>query len=419
MDLVQACLKADGRLSVNTLRKMISTARPSAIWAILMHAASWNEQRTYDTPHSTIMLYATHRMIEDMGKNPDLLEGDPRRANTLRAPDELKHLLQNALIERLSYHLADIDHWKPENGPKYNVETTIESMGNAVQNFGLSVRKKSLTGTLKSAITLASKGEPIHLRRAAATIAAEKPDSLGHGFIMPVSLLMEIPEPAFTRPQIASLWHLAEFLVRKVPSTKIFTLGPSISKYAAPYNMSVNKAAITSAVVNYGTLGHNAIFAHRIAEASRLGLVESEVVDWLVKKLKENTGAMVKIQDLDIAKLIEDTKGADWSTSPAQLRLPSSTPLRDWLEANTDFWSEMMDLKSKAFEQYLLEASSSELDLIRVAQYAMSAINGEYSACHTTIFTQSVWNLVDQGLVSENIAALQVHRMQREYLNEK
>jgi hypothetical protein len=35
------------------------------------------------------------------------------------------------------------------------------------------------------------------------------------------------------------------------------------------------------------------------------------------------------------------------------------------------------------------------------------------------IFTQGVWGLVDLGLVPKDLAALQVHRMVREYLKGK
>ncbi|MHA2079892.1 MAG: hypothetical protein ACW99H_01965, partial [Candidatus Thorarchaeota archaeon] len=72
MDFFQACLKADNRQAVNAVRKMIPSARPSAIWAVIMHGAAWHEQRTYDTPHSTNLLNSTRRMIEDLGTHPGL-----------------------------------------------------------------------------------------------------------------------------------------------------------------------------------------------------------------------------------------------------------------------------------------------------------------------------------------------------------
>ena len=74
MDFFQACLKADGREAVNAIRKMHSSARQSAVWAVLMHGAAWHEQRTYDTPHSTIVVNSIHRMIEDFGNHPGLIE---------------------------------------------------------------------------------------------------------------------------------------------------------------------------------------------------------------------------------------------------------------------------------------------------------------------------------------------------------
>ncbi|MGQ4910913.1 MAG: hypothetical protein ACP6KW_01975 [Candidatus Thorarchaeota archaeon] len=416
MDLVQACLKTDGRLAVNTLRKMISNAKPSAIWAILMHAASWQEERSYDTAHSTIMLYAVHRMIEDLGTNPDLLEEHSRPLMELRVPRDLKTLLQSALIERLAYHLADVDHWQPENGPKYNTERSIESMGNAVQNLALSVRKRSLVGAHKSAITLASKGEPVRLRRAVATMAAEKPDSLGHGFIMPLSLLIELPDAVFTRPHIASLWHLAEYLVRKVPSKKVFSLDSKITKYAQRTDVSSHKSIFINSVVSYGTLGHNAIFAHRIAEAGRIGFVERKVIDWLLEKLTSNIGPLSKPDTMDVPALIESESGTDWKKQPNQLRLPSSAPLREWLADNTDVWAMMMDRKAKTFEEYLTGSKKLNWNVIRATQYAMATINGQYQDAHSMIFTQSVWGLVDHGLISEDLAALQVSRRLRNSL---
>jgi hypothetical protein len=54
MNLVEAVLKANESAALDALKDILPRAQPSATWAILMHAASWHEQRTYDTPHSTI-----------------------------------------------------------------------------------------------------------------------------------------------------------------------------------------------------------------------------------------------------------------------------------------------------------------------------------------------------------------------------
>jgi hypothetical protein len=205
--------------------------------------------------------------------------------------------------------------------------------------------------------------------------------------------------------------------VRKVPSKHTFRLGPTISKYAISTNISPHKTLIASAVVNYGTLGHNAIFAQRIAEAARHGLVEGEIVEWLLSKLKKNTGSTLKASELGIDNLMKKTKGTNWSATPTRLALPTSAALRKWLEDNTECWTEMMSKKSSAFEEYLLDARHPKWDLIRAAQYGMATINGLYGASHVTIFAQSVWSLVDHRLISEDLAALQVHRMLREYLD--
>ncbi len=50
-------------------------------------------------------------------------------------------------------------------------------------------------------------------------------------------------------------------------------------------------SSILNSVINFGTLGHNAIFAHRISEAARLGLVNTNTIQWLLKKLERNVGS--------------------------------------------------------------------------------------------------------------------------------
>ena len=415
MDLLEACLKSDGRQAVNSLRKMVGSAKPSAIWAVLMHAAAWHEERTYDTPHASIMVYAVHRMIEYLGPNQDILDTVPDSQDAA-IPVDLRDLLQNVLIQRLAFYLADVDHWRPERGPKYNINVALDSMSNAVQNFELSIRKRSHTGVMKAAMVLASKANPVRLMRAAATLAAEEPDRLGHGFILPVSLIVELPIPEYTRPQTASLWHLAEYLVRKVPSKRTVGAGldASVSKYAKPTDIASSKELVAASTIEYGTLGHNGIFAHRITESAANGWVDSETVDWLLKTLERNVSHIERNQE--VGDLIKERKGTDWRESPTHLRLPDSDNLRTWLVENTEFWSQMMDAKSSSFEERIPSLSDQDMNLVRAAQYAMASINGNYRASHVVIFSQAIWSLVDHGLIRSDLAALQVHRMLRQYL---
>lgn len=415
MDLLEACLKNEGREAVNALRRMVGSAKPSAIWAILMHAAAWQEERTYDTPHSTIKVYAVHRMIEDLGPNEDLLESTDKTVLS-SVPEEFRNHLQNILVQRLVYHLAEVDHWRPESGPKYNVDVSLESMSNAVQNLELSIRKKSHIGALKAAMVLGSKPEPVHLMRSAAVLAAEEPDRLGHSFILPVSLITELPAPQYTKPQIASLWHLAEYMVRKVPSRRVVGMGldASISSYAKPTVVSKREEVFAGSVVDYGILGHNGIFAHRIAEAASRGWVDTATVDWLFEMLERNMGGVP--ETLDVDDLVKRNSGANWPEPPTPLRLPDSNSVRSWLEENVDWWTSMMDSESYTFESLIPSLKEGEFQLVRASQYAMSAINGNFGASHVVIFSHAVWSLVDHGLLPADLAALQVHRMLRHYL---
>jgi hypothetical protein len=415
MDILEACLKNDGRQAVNALRRMAGSAKPSALWAILMHAASWQEERSYDTPHSTIKVYATHRMIEDLGPNEKLLDSAHETVMPL-VSEEFRIILQNVLVQRLAYHLGEVDHWRPGKGPKYNVETSLDSLSNAVQNLELSIRKRSHIGALKAAMVLGGRTDPVHLMRAAATLAAEEPDRLGHGFILPVSLISELPIKQYTRPQVASLWHLAEYMVRKVPSRRKVGSGldASISKYAKTTDVSDRQNLFAAGVVDYGTLGHNGIFAHRIAEAASKGWVDDATVEWLFKMLQRNIGEPPETTNL--ADLVKKTSGTDWPEQPTYLRLPDSSEARDWLQDNVEWWGDMMDSSSSAFESLIPSLKEEEFQLVRASQYAMSTINGTYGASHVVIFTHAVWSLVDHKLVPVDLAALQVHRMLREYL---
>ena len=179
-----------------------------------MHGAAWHEQQTYDTPHSTILLNSIHRMIEDLGSHPGLAPDSSSETAKIQLEEDTKTALQELLIERLALHLADIDHWKLEKGPSYNVEKSIDSPDNAVRKLESSIRQKSLVGSWEASIILASREDPIRLKRVITSLSAENPDRLGHAFIMPLSLINELPGAEYTRPQIATLWHLMEYLVR-------------------------------------------------------------------------------------------------------------------------------------------------------------------------------------------------------------
>ncbi|MFW9792713.1 MAG: hypothetical protein ACFFEE_00295, partial [Candidatus Thorarchaeota archaeon] len=160
MDFFQACLKTDGRAAVNAIWKMLSSARPSAIWAVLMHGAAWHEQRTYDTPHSSIVVNSIHRMIEDLGNHPGLTPETSVESINTRIEEERRMELQEVLIQRLALYLTDIDHWVPEKGPRYNVDKGIDSPDNALRKFSTSIRQKSDVGAWEASVILASRENP-------------------------------------------------------------------------------------------------------------------------------------------------------------------------------------------------------------------------------------------------------------------
>ncbi|MCK5240405.1 MAG: hypothetical protein KAR33_12685, partial [Candidatus Thorarchaeota archaeon] len=101
MNIVEACLKSNESAALAALKDILSRAHPSATWAILMHAASWHEQRTYDTAHSTILTFSIHRMIEELGPHSKLLITEPENTPIV-VPTDLKKSLQLALIQRLT-----------------------------------------------------------------------------------------------------------------------------------------------------------------------------------------------------------------------------------------------------------------------------------------------------------------------------
>jgi hypothetical protein len=421
MDLLEACLHANGREAVKAVRSLLPSVRTSAIWAIIMHSAAWHEERTFDTSHATIAVYTVHRMIESLGKHETLVSEKPITKRRINLPDEQTTSLQEVLIERLAYHLADTEHWRLEQGPRYDIETRLDSRGNAVQVYIQSIRERVQMSALKAAAVLGARTDLTMLIRATSSIAAEEPDRLGHTFIMPISLVTELPVSEYTRPHVAALWHLTEFLVRKVPSKAEdeFGMDDKIGKFAKPTDLSSNRDLFTNAVVKYGILGHNGIFAHRISEAARLGLVNGDTIQRLLRKLQRNIGAELEPSDtLSLDNLLKMEVGTDWSMLPTEISLPSSKKVSEWFSAEyNDLWSAMFNLKSSAFENMMVDSNDHDWPIIRAMQYAMAAVTGNMEASHPLIFTQAVWGLVDNGLVPEPIAALQVHRLLREQMN--
>ncbi|MBY8997189.1 MAG: hypothetical protein KGD60_05615 [Candidatus Thorarchaeota archaeon] len=420
MDFFQACMKADNRQAVNGIRKMIPSARPSAIWAVLMHGAAWHEQRTYDTPHSTILVNSIHRMIEDLGNHPGLASD----TSSARIPleDDRKTELQELLIERLALHLSDIDHWKLEKGPSYNVEKSIDSPDNAVRKLESSIRQKNLVGSWEASVILASRDEPVRLRRVIASLAAEDPDRLGHAFIMPISLIAELPGAEYTRPQIASLWHLTDYLVRKVPSKSPdgFSQDDSPSNLVKPTDLTAYRNIFMNSVVNYGILGHNTIFAQRIVDANQRCLVTKEMTHWLVDRLEQNIGGkMVSEDEMAFDKILKSDTEADWSQKPELIRLPHTKDIEEWVTTSdfSEMWNVMTHEKSSEFESRLLEFDS-DWPLVRCCQYIMATLLSEPRASHVIIFTHAAWSLVDHGLIPSDLATLQIHRMLRKHLSE-
>ncbi|MFW9957814.1 MAG: hypothetical protein ACFFCT_07075 [Candidatus Odinarchaeota archaeon] len=423
MDLLEACLHANGREAVKAVRSLLPSVRTSAIWAIIMHAAAWHEERTFDTSHATISVYTTHRMIESLGRHATLVSEKPIAKRVIDLPDDQTTSLQEMLIERLAYHIADTDHWRLEQGPRYDIETRLDSRGNAVQVYVQSIRERVQMSALKAAAVLGARADQIMLIRATASIAAEEPDKLGHTFIMPMSLVTELPASEYTRPHIASLWHLTEFLVRKVPSKVAdeFGMDDKIGKFAKPTELSSSRNLFMNAVVNYGTLGHNAIFAHRISEAARLGLVNGETIQRLLLKLQRNIGIELEnAEDTSFENIVKKLSGVDWSVLPTEISLPSSRKVSDWfITEHGDLWDSMHNLTSSAFENMIMDSAKQDWPIIRAMQYTMAAIRGDIEEPHPLIFTQAVWGLVDNGLVPESLAALQVHRLLREQMKDK
>ncbi|MBN2230839.1 MAG: hypothetical protein JW779_14725 [Candidatus Thorarchaeota archaeon] len=420
MDLVEACLHANGRAAVKAVRTMLPTVRPSALWAVMMHAAAWHEERSYDTPHSTIMVYTVHRMIESLGEHRSLVDDSALAKPVITMDTEVQISLQELLVERLAYYLADTDHWKPEQGPRYDIETRLDSKGNAVQVYIQSIREKSQMSALKAAAVLGAKKDSPMLVRATASVASEEPDRLGHAFIMPISLIQELPPVVYTRPHIASLWHLTEYMIRKVPSKAglEFSMDEKIGKYARPTDVSAHRELYMNAVVRYGTLGHNAIFAHRISEAARLGLVNAETITWLMEKLTRNIGTeLLELEKLNTEFIINQNEGTNWDNIPTEISLPHTKDIQEWISReHEDLWSSMTEQKASSFERIILDSQDRDWSHIRTLQYFLAGGYGNMETSHPSIFTQAVWGLVDNNLIPESLAALQVHRYLREQL---
>ena len=419
MTLFKACITGDEPGAASLVSEMVSKSQPSAIWAILMHAAAWNEQRDFDTPHSSIMTHSIHRMIQELGPNPDILSTKPA-VSKLKTPKDLVEPLQMALLERLALHLAAIDHWIKDRGPRYNVDTRLDSLDMTMRNYTQSIRKQAHMGALSFALRLGSRDDPVRLRRTTVSLAAEDPDNLGHGFIMPMSLIAELPQSGYKLPYQAALWHLAEYLVRKVPRKQPdgFKVDDQMDKMSTPTSLTKHKNLIATSIVEYGVLGHNGIFAQRIAAAAKTGLVHSHTVDWLLDRLKQNIRMKpLTTQQLTADKLTSRKTGIDWEQLPSGIDLPDSGKVRLWLVKNAnDYWDKMMDLKSNVFENVIPDIPKKDWPVVKAAQYAMCALNGAPRASHVIIFTQAVWSLAEQGLIDNSLAVLQVHRMLKQYL---
>ncbi|MFW9793082.1 MAG: hypothetical protein ACFFEE_02170, partial [Candidatus Thorarchaeota archaeon] len=261
---------------------------------------------------------------------------------------------------------------------------------------------------------------PVRLKRIVASLTAEEPDRLGHGYIMPYSLIAELPAAEYTRPQIAVLWHLMEYLVRKVPSKSPdgFLMNDKLSKLAKPSDLTQYKDVFQNSIVNIGILGHNAIFAHRIVESNNKGLLTSDNIGWLVGTLKQNIGSpILPIEKISFESVFEEKSRTNWDQEPVAIRLPHTKSVEEWLSSEpSGLWVRMIHKDSAEFEKAINELSDDDWPIVRTFQYLMSTLLGNPGSTHVIIFTQSVWNLVDQSLVPQDLAALQVHRMLRKYL---
>lgn len=418
MDLFHACRNHDWKAAIEDLNEMIGSVRPAAIWAILMHVGAWHEERVYDTPHSAIIIHTVKRMIEELGQNQQLLDTQPNET-IINISDEVRENFQIALMERLVYYLSEVDHWTPENGPRYGTEHHQDSLDNALNRYIHYIREKRMMGALASALKLMERNDPVRFIRVTSSLAAERPDKYGHAFILPSSLLMEIPNSRFTRPQEAVLWHLLEYLVRKVPSRrpKDFRADDQLSKLANPTDLKKYRDIIRESVVDYGLIGHNTIFAHRIVESSKRGLIDENTVDWLFGNLRDNIGNS-NATGKDWESICRARSGADWVSQPAKIKLIHSKYVRRWVSEDIiDLWSVITDFKSRPLEDMIPSIGDNDWPAVRAAQYVLTSLYGHPRMDHTMIFTQAVWSLADREIISRELAVLQAHRMVRENIN--
>jgi hypothetical protein len=359
-------------------------------------------------------------MIEDLGSHPGLTPDVSSDSIKSQLEEERRMELQELLVHRLAFYLADIDHWSPEKGPRYNVAKGIDSPDNALRKFVTSVRQKSDVGAWEASVILTTKENPVRLKRIVASLTAEEPDRLGHGYIMPYSLIAELPSAEYTRPHIAVLWHLMEYLVRKVPekSPDEFLKNDKLSNLAKPTDLTQFKDVFSNSIVNFGVLGHNAIFAHRIAESNSQGLLTTDNVEWLVGKLNQNIGSTIlPEEEMTFKRIIQKESGSEWDQELVPIRLPETKSIEEWLSSESSgLWTKMIHAKSAEFEKTITDLNDEDWPLVRTFQYLMSTLFGNPGSTHVIIFTQSVWNLVDRGLVPQDLAILQVHRMLRKYL---
>ena len=128
---------------------------------------------------------------------------------------------------------------------------------------------------------------------------------------------------------------------------------------------------------------------------------------------------MLPDNSLNYEKLVKQEVEADWTQQPEFVRLPHSKDIQEWVASDdiSDLWNAMTHNQSNEFENRLLEFDR-DWPLVRCCQYIMATMLSEPRASHVVIFTHAAWNLVDHGLVPNDLAALQVHRMLRTHLSE-
>ena len=197
-----------------------------------------------------------------------------------------------------------------------------------------------------------------------------------------------------------------------------FLKDDKLSKLIKPTDLNQYREVFLNSIVNYGILGHNAIFAHRIVESNDQGLLTNDTVNWLVDRLKQNIGSSILPErKITFESILKMKTECDWDQQPELIRLPQTKNVEEWLSSESSgLWAKMMHAKSNEFEKTIMELNDDDWPLVRTFQYLMSTLLGNPNSTHVIIFTQSEWNLVDYGLVPQDLATLQVHRMLRKYL---